>query len=145
MLMMLATGASIISIIRGSFLQSEVFRYPPQPAKWCRGSDGLRRLVFKKAHAHDADFGGSWGHQKPFRNPSLPWGFAVGAHVNFGVVLEGVLEGPLEKRRSNDSGSAALTSAPWLSQGHGLPGRCPIFEETPMQPTQVPRKPASGG
>ena len=33
MLMMLAKGASITSIIEGSFLQSEVFRYPLRPAK----------------------------------------------------------------------------------------------------------------
>ena len=29
--------------------------------------------------------------------------FAVGAHVNFGVVLEGVREGPWEKQRSDDA------------------------------------------
>ena len=28
--------------------------------------------------------------------------------------------GPLEKRRSNDAGSAARRSAPWQSQGYGL-------------------------
>ena len=33
---------------------------------------------------------------------------------------KGVREVPLEKRRSNDAGSAALSSAPWQSQGHGL-------------------------
>ena len=32
-LMMLAKGTSIISIIGGSFLQSELFRYLVQPAK----------------------------------------------------------------------------------------------------------------
>ena len=34
--------ARIISIIRGSFLQSEVFRHPLQPAKNCAGPDGPR-------------------------------------------------------------------------------------------------------
>ena len=42
MLMMLAKGASIISIIGGSFLQSEVFRYPVRPAKMgARAQKGL--------------------------------------------------------------------------------------------------------
>ena len=44
-------------------------------------------LVFKTAPAHDADFGGSGGPPKSFKNPSVPWGFAVEEHVNFGVVL----------------------------------------------------------
>ena len=40
---------------------------------------GALGLVFKTARAHDADFGGSRGSQKSFKNPSVPWGFAVGA------------------------------------------------------------------
>ena len=40
-------------------------------------------LVFKTACAHDADFWGFWGTP----HSSAPWGFAVGVHVNFGVVL----------------------------------------------------------
>ena len=33
---------------------------------------------------------------------------------------KGVRGGPLEKRSSNDAGSAARASAPWQSQGYGL-------------------------
>ena len=41
------------------------------------------------------------------KNHSVPLGFASKTHVNFGVVLEGVREVSLEKRMSNDAGSAA--------------------------------------
>ena len=90
---------------------------PPTSKKWCSGPDGPRRLVFKTVRAHDAHFGRFNGPPKCFTNPSVAWGFASKTHVNFGVVLKG---GPLEKRRSNDAGSAALASASWQSQGHGL-------------------------
>ena len=42
MLMMQATGASIISIIGGPFLKLRAFRYPPQPPeKGARAQMGL--------------------------------------------------------------------------------------------------------
>ena len=59
MLMMQATGESIISIIGGPFPKFDVFRYPPRPPKErCSGPDGPRRLVFKTVRAYDAHFGG---------------------------------------------------------------------------------------
>ena len=57
-LMMLAKGASIISIIGGSFLQSELFRYPIQLQKLVPGPRQASGLVFKNVRAHDAFFGG---------------------------------------------------------------------------------------
>ena len=96
MLVMQATGASIISIIGGPFLKLRAFRYPPPTSKkWCSGPDGPRRLVFKTVCAHDAHFEGSGGPQKCFKNPSVPLGFASKTHVNFGVILEGGPGGPL--------------------------------------------------
>ena len=130
MLMMQAAAASIISIIGGSFLKFDVFRYPPTSKKWCSGPDGPRRLVFKTVRAHDAHFGGFNGLRKCFKNHSVAWRFASKTHVNFGFVLQGGPGGPLEKRRSNDAGSAALVFVPCQSRGHGFgaatPGRCPI-------------------
>ena len=102
---------------------SQIWRLPvppPTSKKQCWGPEGPRRLVFKTVRAHDAHFGGFNGPLKCLKNPSVPLGFAYKTHVNFGVVLEGGPGGPLEKRRSNDAGSAALASAPWQSQGHGL-------------------------
>ena len=88
--MMLAKGASIISIIGGPFLH---FWPPMRPMTPHWGKSFLTRnslwasgLVFKTARAHDAHLGGSWGPQKCLKNPSVPWGFAVGAQVNFGAV-----------------------------------------------------------
>ena len=83
MLMMLAKGASIISIIAGPFL------HDPSLVKsfLSRNFLGALRLVFKTARAHDAHFEGSWGLQKCLKNPSVPWGFALGARVNFGAVV----------------------------------------------------------
>ena len=47
---------------------------------------GLGASFQNGARAHDAHLGGSWGPQKCLKNPSVPWGFAVGARVNFGAV-----------------------------------------------------------
>ena len=63
-----------------------------------------------------------------FKNPSVPLGFASKTHVNFGAVLEGGPGGPLEKRRSNDAGSAARAfdrakPGPWPAAA--TRGRCP--------------------
>ena len=137
MLMMQATGASIISIIGGRFSNLTSSGTPATSKKWCSGPDGPRRLVFKTARAHDAHFGGLNGPPKCLTNPSVAWGFASKTHVNFGVVLEGGPGGPLEKRRSNHAGSAALASAPWRSQGHGLRQQLQGVARgvTPMPPT----------
>ena len=112
MLMMQATGgpASSASLgARSSNLTSS--GTPPISKKWCSCPDGLRRLVFKMVRAHDAHFGRFNGPKNASKNP-VAWGFASKTRVNFGVVLEGVCGGPLEKRRSNDVGSAALASPP---------------------------------
>ena len=93
---------------------------PPTSIKWCSGPDGPRRLVFKTVRAHDAHFGGFNGPPKCFKNPSVPLGFASKTMSVLEWCWKGVRGGPLEKRRSNDAGSAALASAPWQSQGHGL-------------------------
>ena len=46
----------------------------------------------------------------------------------------GVQKGPLEKRRSNDAGLAALTSAPWPWRAAATRGRCPIDIPPPLNP-----------
>ena len=120
MLMMQAAGASIISIIGGPFLKLRAFRYPPNLQKWCSGPDGPRRLVFKTVCADDAHFEGLGTPkmlQKSFRAAGIRFQNPCQFWSDLG---RGVREGPLEKRRSNDAGSAALASAPWQSQGHGL-------------------------
>ena len=75
MLMMLVKGASIISIIGGSFLQSEAFRHPPDlqillpERRWPRG------LVFKTPVLMML-FWGVLRTPESFKNPFVAGGFA---------------------------------------------------------------------
>ena len=84
MLMMLAQGASIISIIgvRFSNLKS---------SGTLSGLDNLLArlgrvsgLVFKNLRAHDVFLGVFWGPQKAFKNPAVA---RAKVHVSFGLVL----------------------------------------------------------
>ena len=92
-------------------------------------SDGPRRLVFKTAHAHDADFGDTKILQKSVPIVGIRCFSACEFWSGFGRGSGKALE----KRRSNDAGSAALTSAPWLTPGPwpaaATPGRCPIYRD----------------
>ena len=64
-LMMLAKGASIVSIIGGSFLKSELFRYPIQPAKiGARAQIGLGVYFSKTSVLMMLFWGGSRRTQK---------------------------------------------------------------------------------
>ena len=79
-LMMLAQGASIISIIGGSFFQSKVCQHPLQPAKigaWTGQvfKTSVLMMLFRGVPADPQQF---------FRSG----GFASKPHANFGLVLE---------------------------------------------------------
>ena len=54
----------------------------------------------------------------------MPWGFASGTHekIELGSGL-GSRRAPWRNGRSNDAGSAALTSAPWLKRGRFISGQ----------------------
>ena len=102
MLMVLSQGASIISIIGGSFLQSEV--------QMGLGASFQKPLVLMMVF---------WGSRDP-KNPSKSLrrgGFSSKPHANFRLRsgrAPGRNGGPMML------GSVALASAPWRSQGHGL-------------------------
>ena len=103
--MMLAKGASIISIIGGPFLHFwppmhpslvKIVSHPKLPL-------GLGASFQKRPVLMMHIWGVLGGPQKCLKNPSVPWGFAVGAQVNFGAVSGWGREGPGEKRRSDDA------------------------------------------
>ena len=105
--MMLAKGASIISIIGGPFLH---FRPPMRPMTphWrksflTRNSLWASGLVFKTARAHDAHLGGSWGPKNASKIPPCCGDSLLERERVLERSRDGVREGPGEKRRSDDA------------------------------------------
>ena len=110
---MLAQGASIISIMRGSFLQSAAFQYVPSPTCknccWAQMASqiGLGGLVFfTNVGAHDAFLGVPGTPQIPQKSLRAVW-ICFRKACRFQRGFGKALWRSIEKRRSNDAGSAA--------------------------------------
>ena len=84
---------------------------PPTCKNWCPGPDRPRVLLFNNVRAVPKD---PKIPQKSFRAVGICFWNSCKCELGLGV---GCGRPPLEKRRSNDAGWAALTSAPWLKPG----------------------------
>ena len=118
---MLTKRASIISIIGGSSLQSEDFQHPLRPARIdAQAQMGLKGL-FSKTSVLMMHFLGGAGTPKITQKSLRAAVFCFRNACKFGLGFgAGSAKAPLKKRRSNDAGSAALTSTPCRSQNHNL-------------------------
>ena len=129
MLMMLAHGASIISIIGGSFLQSEVLSPPLQPAKIGARSRWPSGLVSKNLCAHDAFLVGLGTRkilQTSLRGGGIRFKTGCQFRLSFGVG-SGRAPEETENQRCRVLGTVVRSMAKPGQWPAAAPGRWPIF------------------